>query len=174
MKVYERSRHTAGSCTVCMLRGESEDILLITGENPGFTGRDTGDGFAAPTASTRSRAARPARRIRPPARHPNDKAIRISSPRERTNEASPPSRRPQTRPRGLTKPTGTTPRVKNLNVPSIPSPPLPYKRETASLAELTPSSMGEGRIYPQKRLLYACTPLRHTVREQSHKRKTTR
>ena len=48
MKVYERSRHTAGSCTVCMLRGESEDILLITGENPGFTGRDTGDGFAAP------------------------------------------------------------------------------------------------------------------------------
>ena len=48
MKVYERSRHTAGSCTVCMLRGESEDMLLITGENPGFTGRDTGDGFAAP------------------------------------------------------------------------------------------------------------------------------
>ena len=31
-----------------MLRGESEDMLLITGENPGFTGRDTGDGFAAP------------------------------------------------------------------------------------------------------------------------------
>lgn len=48
MKVYERSRHTAGGCTVCMLRGESEDMLLITGENPGFTGRDTGDGFAAP------------------------------------------------------------------------------------------------------------------------------
>lgn len=48
MKVYERSRHTAGSCTVCMLWGESEDMLLITGENPGFTGRDTGDGFAAP------------------------------------------------------------------------------------------------------------------------------
>ena len=47
MKVYERSRHTAGSCTVCMLRGESEDMLLITGENHGFTGRDTCDGLAA-------------------------------------------------------------------------------------------------------------------------------
>lgn len=48
MKVYERSRHTAGGCSVCMLRGESEDMLLVAGENPGFAGSDTAEGLMAP------------------------------------------------------------------------------------------------------------------------------
>ena len=46
--LYKNSVHNCGSSTVCMVRGETADHLLVTGKNPGFSGHSASEGFIAP------------------------------------------------------------------------------------------------------------------------------
>lgn len=45
---YPKSRHTAGAAAVCMARGKDADMLVVVGENPGFSGKEQNGVFLAP------------------------------------------------------------------------------------------------------------------------------
>ena len=48
MYVYSKSVHKLENATVCMAQREPADVLMITGQNPGFSGERQGDHFVAP------------------------------------------------------------------------------------------------------------------------------
>ena len=48
MNIYPRSKHTVNGTTVSVVRLPQEDMLLVEGTNPGFTGKEENGSFLAP------------------------------------------------------------------------------------------------------------------------------